>query len=74
MSIFVIVLGGCVAIRVRFFMILYQPYHVLVVLHLDFYYNHRTSPETHIVTCAKTLLMKKVIIVKLANLMHILSV
>jgi hypothetical protein len=74
MNVFLIVLVGRVAFRMRFLMILYQPYHVLVVLHLIIFHNCHMLPVQQHVICVKGKFMEKFIIAKFASLMHILSV
>jgi hypothetical protein len=66
-----VVLGGHVVIRVRLFMILYQLYHALAVLHLNSYHNHHILPMEQHVICVEWKLMEEFFIAKLANLMHI---
>jgi hypothetical protein len=74
MNVFLIVLIGRVAFRMRFLMILYQPYHALVVLHLNIFHNRHMLAIQHIVICVTGKFVEKFIIAKFASLMHILSV
>jgi hypothetical protein len=74
MNVFLIVLVGRVAFRMRFLMILYQPYHALVVLHLIIFHNcHMLLVKQHVI-CVEGKFMEKFIIANFASLLHILSV
>jgi hypothetical protein len=74
MNVFLIVLIGRVAFRMRFLMILYQPYHALVVLHLIIFHNcHMLLVKQHVI-CVEGKFMEKFIIANFASLLHILSV